>query len=372
VVVLPLTCGQCGRCNRCRLIAKDPRYAALFPPPSTQRNLARSVPHGGVASSVSPVRRPLPCLHLGIVISRASCTCPRLNVRECTAGHGRVTQARECETCSDYEADSPHAFGSIAKRHLVYHILPIAGNGSWQRGVDQLRLRWGLFTGSKIAAVMTGFAGARQLDSPDDVRDYLPCDCEVIEIANNPALREVASWVPLWERVLAVAGDEDAILYAHAKAVTRQVDPGNSCQWWASLMYSLHLDHWSLVADQLVRYPITGAFKKVGHGFGGSRSAWHYSGTFFWVRAGDVQSRPWRGIDQLWFGAEAWPGTAYPSDEAGNLFLDGRVPQLDLYSPGFWDRVVRPRYSEWLSQNPPSFPWMENPTLATASPSAAT
>ncbi len=302
-------------------------------------------------------------------MTRASCACPRFDVRECEAGHGRVTQARECESCPDYDADAPDRFGPVGKRHLVYHLLPVAGNGSWRRAIDHLRMRWGLFTGTKLVAVMTGSAGPHTLDAVGEVRDYLPADCEVVEVPNNPTLREVASWIPLWERILAVAADDDAILYAHAKAVTRQVDPGNSCQWWAALTYSLHLDHWTLVADQLARFPVTGAFKKVGHGFGGSRSAWHYSGTFFWVRAGDFRSRPWRAVDQQWWGTEAWPGIGYHANEAGCLFLDGTVPRLDLYSPRFWDRVVRPRYTEWLSQNPPSFPWAQS---RVPSPLAAT
>jgi hypothetical protein len=165
----------------------------------------------------------------------------------------------------------------------------------------------------------------------------------------------VATWTPLWERVLGDAADNDVVLYAHAKGVTRNVDPGNSCQWWASLAYTLHLDHWPLVAAQLARFPVTGAFKKVGHGF--PRSAWHYSGTFFWVRVGDFRTRPWQAIDRVWFGTEAWPGTAYHPDEAGCLFLSGVVPQLDLYSPELWTDVVRPRYAEWIQKNPPAFPW---------------
>ena len=349
MVLIPLTCGRCGKCVRCRLIAKGPQYAAFFRQPH--------VPTPLPPPPAQPTRRPLPCLHLGKLISRAGCACPRLDVRECTAGHGRVVQARECESCQDYDADGPGHFGPVGRRHLVYHILPIAGNGVWQRGIDQLRLRWGLFNGSKTVAILTGFAGHHKLDPPEAVRQYLPPDCEVLELPNNPNLREVVSWVPLWERALAGAADEDAIFYAHAKGVTRNVDPGNSCQWWASLMYSLHLDHWPLVADHLTRNPITGAFKKVGHGFGGSPSTWHYSGTFFWVRAGDIRNRPWRAVEPTWTGTEAWPGIAYHRDEAGCLFLDGTVPQLDLYNPFFWDRVVRPRYAEWLARNPPAFPW---------------
>lgn len=243
-----------------------------------------------------------------------------------------------------------------ARRHLVYHLLPVAGNGAWQRGVDQLRGRWPLFTGTKTVAIMTGQC-SHPLDTSAAVREQLPPDCSVIELPNDPNLREVVSWIPLWQRVLAAAAPQDAILYAHTKGVTRKVDPGNSCQWWASLLYSLMLDHWPSIARQLGRHPITGAFKKVGHGFAGSRSAWHYSGSFFWARASDFQRRPWRKIDRKWWGNESWPGTAYTAPEAGCLFHEGRVPSLNLYDPRYWP-LVRMEFERWLKRNPPSWPWL--------------
>lgn len=291
------------------------------------------------------------------MITRTGCACPRSDVRECEAGHGLVTQTNNCETCSDYEPDGPAYFGPVLDRHLVYHLLPVSGNDVWRRSVDQLRLRWGLFNGRKVIAIATGASGSLRLDSSAEVQEYLPPDCEVVEVPNDPSLREVVSWRSLWGRVLEGANDEDAVFYAHAKAVTRPIDPGNSCQWWASLAYSLHLDHWPVVAEQLTQYPITGAFKKIGDGFRTSSSSWHYSGTFFWVRVGDFRARPWQTVEPIWYGTEAWPGLAYRSDEAGCLFLEDTVAQLDLYSPSYWTRVVRPMYTDWLRQNPPAFFW---------------
>lgn len=298
----------------------------------------------------------LPCIHEGPVVEACK-TCGGAedrHVRAClhpdpSADRDTCTRAfvsdrvQACSACPDYAPQS------VGKRHLVYHVLPVGGNGTWRRGIDQLRGRWGLFTGTKTVAVVTGPG----LDPPADVRDYLPPGCDVVVVENDPNLREVVTWVPLWDRVLSAAADEDAVFYAHAKAVTRPVDPGNSCHWWASLAYSVHLDHWPLVESQLGGYPITGAFKKVGPGFG-SAGDWHYSGSFFWARAGDFRNRPWRAVDRAWWGTEAWPGRAYAVSEAGCLFLSGTVPSLDMYSPPFWETVVRPRYAEWLKLNPPA------------------
>jgi hypothetical protein len=242
-------------------------------------------------------------------------------------------------------------------RHLAFHVLPVAGNPVWRLGVEQLRLRWPLFTGVKVVSVATQGDCKLPLDPPEAVAAALPPDCEILTAPNDSKLREVVTWLPLWERVLGEAADDDAVLYAHAKGVTRPYDPGNACHWWASLQYSLVLDHWNAVAGQLATRPIVGAFKKVGGGFGAGGGGWHYSGTFYWVRAGDFRARPWRRVQQRWWGTESWPGLAYHPDEAGSLFLEGAVGSLDCYSPRFWAKTVRPRYAEWLTQNPPWWPW---------------
>lgn len=233
-------------------------------------------------------------------------------------------------------------------RHLAFHVYPAAGSGVWRLALDQLALRRHLFTGTRAVAVATGPG----LDPWGEVADYVAevlGRADVFPVPNDPGLREVATWRPLWDRVLAAAADGDVAFYAHAKGATRPVDPGNSCHWWASLLYAVCLDHWPLVARQLAAHPITGAAKKVGRGFGRGCGDWHYSGTFYWVRAGDFRRHRYVvPPPAAWWGTEAWPGLAYPAGEAGCLFLQGRVPTLDLYSRGYWDRVVRPEYHRWI------------------------
>jgi hypothetical protein len=177
-------------------------------------------------------------------------------------------------------------------------------------------------------------------------------------VKNDPDRREVATWGPLWAALKPDTGPHDSVLYAHAKGVTRNVDPGNSCQWWASLLYSLSLDHWPRVADALRRQPVAGSLKKVGRGFGGCNSAWHYTGAFFWMRAGDALERVRRTpCPAAWWGVEAWPGVAYTPAEGGVLWKIGAVPELDFYDPRKWPDYRR-EYAEWVGRNPPQFPWV--------------
>ncbi len=321
-----------------------------------KRQVAES---GDFVRAKAGLPRLLRCVHLGERLSGQPCGSPLLNCKKHGDATSRFTAcsgaARLCASCSDYST-GPNASGPpIATRHLLYHIYPVRGP-VWRLGVEQLRLRWPLFTGRKIVAVTTG-AG---LDPPQAVQDALPADAELLVVPNAPSLREVATWEPMWESVLATAGGGDAVFYAHAKGVTRPFDPGNSCHWWSSLMYSVCLDHWPLVQSVLADYPIAGPFKKVGRGFTGSRSEWHYSGTFFWAKAGDFRGRRWRDIERTWFGNESWPGIAYKPHEAGELFMSGEVPELDVYSPHTWATKIRPMFAEWLKANPPSWPWVKH------------
>lgn len=245
-------------------------------------------------------------------------------------------------------------------RHLLYHVLPVAGNGTWQRNLDQLRWRMPLFDGRKVVAVATAPGGVIHdrvtrrgtliLDPAEAVAEYLDgTGCEVLTFPNDPALREVMSWEPLWQRVADVPSG-DFIFYAHTKAVTRPWNPGVSCHPWARMMYSSLLDFWPVVADILTRHLIAGSFHKLGQGFRDSRSSWHYSGGFFWVRASAVGDR-WREIDRAWYGSESWPGLHWSASDGGCVFKSGTVADLDCYEPRkLYDRYL-PEFREWCTAN---------------------
>lgn len=260
-----------------------------------------------------------------------------------------------CQGCGPRCPGHPKS-STAPRRHLLCHVYPRAGNGVWRRAVDQVRRRLPLFTGKTVFAVVTG---GSDLDPAPAVRAYLPAGALMVEVPNDPKLREVATWGPLWDAVTPYLGPADAVLYAHAKGVTRPVDPGNSCQWWASLLWPLVLDHWPLVERLLKTYPIVGPFKKVGHGFGPGFGDWHYSGTFYWMSVKDFLTRRRAvPVPRRWWGVEAWPGVAYPVAEAGCLFHEGRQPFPNLYSPRYWMTTVRPEYERWMKENPPAWPWL--------------
>jgi len=259
----------------------------------------------------------------------------------------------------------------LGRRHLVYHVLPVAGNGVWQRGADQLRLRWGLFTGRKVVAVATGESVQLQapdgrtvpLDTVEAVRRRLPADAEVLAVPNDPGRWELSSWPLLWSAVLDGADPADVVLYAHAKGVTRPTRISldryvGTPQLWAEALYRLALDHWPAVEAEFLRgRAVVGPLLKPGYGFAGrpglERSAWHFSGNFWWAKVGGfrwpripVPVDPW--------GTEAWVGMAYAQHEAGQV---GPVlPNYDPYSAEWWNHTMVPALAEWSAAEPARTP----------------
>lgn len=239
------------------------------------------------------------------------------------------------------------SYGGAITRHLIYYIYPVRGNGVWQRNVEHLLRRIDLFNGRRIVAIATG----DELEPAEDVQAAFGSHVnEYLLQPNNKRLGEVAAFVPMLERIGSRSPSE-CTFYAHAKGVTRQVNDRVTVHRWADLMYESLLDHWPLIEQLLEQYPIAGSFKKVGRGFAGSTSDWHYSGTFFWMRNSEVFSRDWRRVDQQYGGVEAWPGVHFATDEGACVFGKGRVPGLNLYDYQFFQNDVLPAYQAWIEAN---------------------
>lgn len=258
-------------------------------------------------------------------------------------------------------------------RHLLYHVYPVSDNGMWQWNVDELVKRLDLFNGRKVVAVAVD-RGKRPRDPqgpnrPDRLRQIPGCDSfasvvdrfgrhaggiEFVEVENDPKLREVASFLPLFERLSSNVSPDECLLYAQAKGVTRPA--GHVARRWAEVLYEVMLDYWPVVADSLTRYPVTGAFRKAGRGWSRdqSESDWHYSGSWFWCRNQSLFTSPdWRKIDQFWSGIEPYPSQHFGRDSrgVGCLFHEGTVRAMNLYDHRYWGRHVEPDLARFRAAN---------------------
>ena len=325
----------------------------------------------------APAPRPrlrLPCINLGkrqlppADPNGVACGCPGKEVWACDV-HGRCTKGQAfpgvacCNGCPDYETDAvPFT------KHLAYHIYPVS-NGVWRWNVDQLRRRLHLFDGKRVVAVVTDPAEGRKPDpdgqfAPDRGRFIPGCDSfeevvkafgedaervEFIHLENDPHLREVATLVPMLERM--PNGPRDVLLYAQAKGTTRGA--GHVAHRWTEILYEVYLDYWPIVARLLEDHPLAGAFKKRGNGWHPDhhRSDWHYSGSWFWVRTADLFNTEWRNPDQGWTGIEPYPSQRFDIDDAPSIFIDTTVPKANLYSKGFWKRIAEPQLVKWKQEH---------------------
>lgn len=333
-------------CHFCKLWLTRADYRALWGGPATlgkvQQHLAKQV---------------VPCVHLGEATGRvvdcASCgqrngkaVVHRCDLKgECTTD--RVSKEYGlacCRYCLDRSIERPlDEMPEIRTRNLLYHVCPFPGNGVWQRNVEQIRKRMSLFNGRRAVAIVTGPG----LEHPDAVRRAFGDDVgDYLILPNDPKLREAKTLVPLLERVQ-TTDPREVTFFGHTKGVTRPVNPGVTVHRWADLMYESCLDDWEAVAKVLSSHVSAGSFLKVGSGFQGSASRWHYSGTFWWVRNSTLFSRDWRKIDQQWWGAESYLSLHVRQEEAGCLFHRGKVPTLDLYSFEYMRDVVEPEWEKW-------------------------
>lgn len=235
------------------------------------------------------------------------------------------------------------------KRHLLFHCMPVAGTPAWRTNCDHLIARLATFTGKKVCGIVTASSRCkRPLDPPEAVREYLePYGFECFEVPNDYRLREVATWDGLWGRL--EFGLEDLVFYCHSKGATKPWNPGVTCHTWGRVMYTWLLDYLPQMEELLTQFPVVGLFPKLGRHFANSRSQWHYSGSFYWVRAAEVLRRKGAAkIDRTWFGVESWPGSVFLPDEMGCPHDPRLTAEIDLYQMDTWRNRLLPMFRQWL------------------------
>jgi hypothetical protein len=162
---------------------------------------------------------------------------------------------------------------------------------------------------------------------------------EWLTFQNDPALREVVSFVPMLERVANLDPNEMTFV-CHAKGATHGHDD-SVCHCWLDVMAAACLDSPELIECALEDAAICGAFRtRSGH----LNVPWHFSGTFYWLRHDRAFARNWRNIHRHYCGTESWPGLQFGWEESKCLFLDH--PQ-SLYDEHYWYNTVFPSYRHW-------------------------
>ena len=132
----------------------------------------------------------------------------------------------------------------------------------------------------------------------------------------NPTFRELQNRIP--------QGQNDVLIYAHAKGVREHTAMSESVRIWTECMYETVVFNTAKVVHKLSEgYKCFGSFRSFGNVPLAPVNSWHYSGTFFAVRAKHLGRKT---VKTGYGGVEAWCGDHIPAAEAWNEFVD---------SPGF-------------------------------------
>lgn len=239
------------------------------------------------------------------------------------------------------------------RKHLIYHLCPLAANDGWRQNLERLGRHVDAFDGERLIAVAYD-EGCAPLE---DVKvELIGCgiNAELAPVVNDPILREVASFEHLLAIVQSWCAPDDAIFYAHSKGNSTK-DGEQGARRWRNAMYDRLLGRpaW----EHLATHRMVGACKmtwdpaerRMRRGKAwrcpfpatpGKRRPidvpwrWLFAGTFFWFTP-HVFQLDWRGaIERDRYGAEGWPGRLYREDEA-----------LSVYQP-------RPQETPWNPYDP--------------------
>lgn len=302
---------------------------------------------------------PQPCKNLGEPIGETveCATCSgktQLKLFACSV-HGKCTidpnrpvpGVANCQ-CDKYKAKPrPSSLVTPTVRNLLFHVWPT--NDMWRWNVEQLLRRMPLFNGRRIVAVVTDHTTV----PPKEVEKAFQGNIDdMIVVPNDPAKREVVTFLPLWNSVKSIHPSH-VTFYCHGKGVSPMRQGSEAVKKWTEINYSVNLDRWQKVEEILGTHPVCGAFKKTGHGWAPheSMSTWHYSGSFYWFRNKDVFSKDWQRIDQFWSGIEPWPSLHFNSAQAGCIFHARPVPEMNLYDDHYVQTTIIPEYEKWLKSN---------------------
>jgi hypothetical protein len=222
------------------------------------------------------------------------------------------------------------------------HIYPRCDSDAWKWHLTKIGGYLDRFNGSKIIAAV--------IDEYCDPgwKDLVPAGVDRISFVNDPRYRETITLGPLLELVR--SGDShEATFFCHSKGITRGGNP--LIQAWSELMYSACLDYIDSVKMILFMNPTVGAIRKVGEGFDGSWSDWHFTGSFYWLRHDELYSRNWRMMDFNWYGVESYPSIIFPLQNSAHVVLTGEIADTDMYNEDDLLYMAVPTYNHWVRRN---------------------
>ena len=198
----------------------------------------------------------------------------------------------------------PDPFTSTPVLHLGVHLWPVRKRWEWH--VEKWNEIANSINGSCIACVATDDS----TDNLEKVESAFSNKFKIIKLKNNEhgendSFRILQDLIP--------TGQDDVLLYGHGKGVRKHTHQSDAVRLWTEMMYESVLFNHNAVIDKLASgYKMFGSFRAFGDDPLSPENQWHYSGTFFAVRAKHLCGK---SVKSGYGGVEAWPGDHFRPEE---------------------------------------------------------
>jgi hypothetical protein len=186
-----------------------------------------------------------------------------------------------------------------------------------------------------------GIATGPNTDSFETVRAALHPAIECREFINTP---EGENQTFRWLQEICPQQQNDILIYCHGKGAQAHTAASGAVRLWAEAMYQTVVFNHDMIRQRITEgYDVVGSFREFGRTILMPRFKWHFSGTFFAVRAKHLVGRR---VAAKYGGVEAWPGDHFRQWQAWCEFMDNSS-HPKLYNQHSWDSEVSPALVEW-------------------------
>lgn len=246
---------------------------------------------------------------------------------------------RTCGTCEFYSSvdhpayedmlltsiPQPDPFTGLPVLHLGVHLWPVKNRWEWHAE------KWNEIAKEINGRCVVCVATDEATDSIEKVRSILSGKFEIIELKNNEE-GENDSFRLLQEII--PTGQNDIFLYCHGKGVRKHTHQSDAVRLWTEIMYeTVMFNHDAIINKMASGYKMLGSFRAFGDEPLNPTNQWHYSGTFFAVRAKHLSGK---SVKAGYGGVEAWPGDHLKPEECWcefgeNTYVMGQYQMASWY-----------------------------------------
>lgn len=213
--------------------------------------------------------------------------------------------------------------------HFGAHLWPV--RGKWDRHKEYWNELSKLVNGKCIIVVATDDT----TDTFEDVKKQFSEKFEFVHVANNPdgenqSFKIISDNIP--------QGQDDILIYCHGKGVRPHTFSSESVSIWIEHMYETVVFNF----DEAIKafengYRCFGSYRTFGDMPLSPKNRWHYSGTFFIVRAKYLTNTK---VKKGYGGVECWPGENIEAKYSYCSFMDGQPFKIGYDINAMYPKIV--------------------------------